>query len=261
MPGGDYTGIWCVQCDNAGTPARLVKQLHSKTEGMVLRCTGCQRTFPYAALLAQHPRMDQPTFVEKQPPGSLVVSIWIYPAVLEALRAKFPQNLATTLCDVMTSLADPDTVLIEGENARQFAALGIKRGREVLGLAREVVDLRVKLEEATVRERALAPIFAALGLAAAGQGNAAAAQTIAANSAPAPAPSADPAAATVPILINGQRNPSLPPVATFSGMAEAQDGSGLLIPVGAPVALAPLPTAPAAHASARPDFVTRHFGG
>lgn len=256
MPGGDYTGYWCVECDKPGrTPARLVKQLHGKTEGMVFRCVGCNRTFPYAALLAQHPRMDQPTFVEKQPPGSLVVSIWIYPAVLEALRQKFPQNLATTLCDVMTSLADPDTVLIEGENARQFAALGIKRGREVLGLAREVVDLRAKLEEATVREKALAPIFAALGLAAAGQGNAAAAQTIAANSAPAPAPSADPAAA---ILVNGQRNPSLPPVATFSGMAE-QDG--ILIPTGAAPPAPPPLTAPAAHPSTRPDFVTRHFGG
>lgn len=156
--------IYCPLCDRAGTPSRMVKmQGGHRTEGMAVKCANGLHTFSYAKLMSMQPRMDKPDFIEKQPPNTVTLTLWVYPEVLESLRQKFEHNLNTTMCSAVTALADPDTVLIEGEHAREMAALGIKRGREVLGLAREVKELRTKLERAELQMQVLEPILRALG--------------------------------------------------------------------------------------------------
>lgn len=239
-------GIYCPQCDRTNSPPSLLqRQMASKQEGMLMRCPACNRTYAYAALLALKPRMLQPEFVEKPPQGTVTIAVPIYPEVLEALKQKFPHNLITTLCALLTSVADPETVVIEGEHAREIAALGIRRGREVLALAKEVVDLRQQLAESKLREKILEPILRALG-----------------GVATAP-PSADPATSVFPQPAPGPIPP--PPQAQFAQLREDPAGTGLLVPAdgslsnlpAAPFSFAPGPAAPIP--SATPGFVTRNL--
>lgn len=170
-------GVWCPQCDRDQRPCRLVrKQGGTRQEGMVVACPQCHRQYNYAQLMraVPPPRMDPLPNQEKQPPGTSTISVWIYPEVLSALQSKFPQNLQTTLCSLLTAVADPDTVVIEGEYARQMAELGIKRGREVLSLAREVKDLREQVEAMKLERQTLQQFFGALGMAMPGMAQAAA---------------------------------------------------------------------------------------
>ena len=143
--------IWCPTCDRAGNPSRMVKTMGTRSEGMTVKCANGLHTFTYSRLMSLNPRMDKPEFVEKQPPNTVSINVWIYPEVLESLKQKFPSNLMTTLCSVLTALGDPDSVLIEGEHAREMATMGIRRGREVLGLAREVIELRKKVERLEIQ--------------------------------------------------------------------------------------------------------------
>src|SRR5579863_1028838 len=212
--------LWCPACDRAQAPSRMVRQLHSKQEGMVLRCAGMGHTYSYDRLMSLHPRMDKPDQPERQPPNTIVHQVWVYPEVLAALRNKFPQNLATTLCSCLTALADADTVLIEGEWAREMAALGIKRGREVLALAKEVKELRDKVKELQMKEDMLANFFRALGV------NLPQAAVMApAGVATVP----DPASSVAHALpVDAAGNPLQPPRAQFSSLVE--NASGLLVP-------------------------------
>ena len=103
-----FSGIWCPACDRAQTPSRLVRQMASKQEGMLMQCQSCKRTFSYSALMAMSPkpRMDKVEFVEKQPAGTQSVPLWLHPEVISALQQKFPSNLLTTLHSAVTALAD-----------------------------------------------------------------------------------------------------------------------------------------------------------
>lgn len=162
----NYTGIYCPACDLAQTPARVVRKLGgSRQEGMLVQCPQCQRVYNYSALMEKNPRMDQLPAMEQQPKGTVIQSIWVYPEVMEALRQKFPQNLQTTLCSLLTAVADKDTVVIEGEYAREMAGLGIKRGREVLALAKEIRELREQVTVMKLERQTLQQFFGALGMA------------------------------------------------------------------------------------------------
>jgi hypothetical protein len=197
---------------------------------MVVRCANQLHTYNYPTLMKMNPRMDKPDFIEKQPPNTVTLALWVYPEVLESLKQKFEHNLNTTLCSAITALADPDTVLIEGEHAREIASLGIKRGREVLGLAREVKELRTKLERAQIQMEALAPIFQAMG--------------INANAGAAPAEGA-----------NGQKQP---PRAQFENLVESD--TGLLMPASGRESTGNFSYAgPKPAASATPGFVTNNL--
>lgn len=242
-----FTGIWCPACDRAGSPARLVRQMSGKREGMLLQCPNGHQT-TYDAVMRLRPRMDKPDFTEKQPAGTIVLPLWIHPEVLEAFKRKFPANWQTTLCSAVTALADPDSVLIEGEAARDMAAIGVKRGREVLGLAREVKELREKLAAEQAQMATLRAFFGGMGLAMPQSANA---------PAPVPVPSGP------PTLVDGHRNPSLPPAARFQDLVD--DGSGMLVPAnGGPEPESPFTldtgidtgSPPAAPADGRPGFVT-----
>src|ERR1700690_4248843 len=158
-------GVWCPRCDKAGTPSRVVRQMAAKQEGMLVKCPTCGAVYNYQQLMSTHPRMDKVEFVEKQPAGTQSVPLWLHPEILTALQQKFPSNLLTTLHSAVTALADPDSVLIEGEYAREMASPGIRRGREVLGMAKELKELRDENAQLKLRENTLRAFFSGLGLA------------------------------------------------------------------------------------------------
>lgn len=239
-----FSGLFCPPCDRAGTPTQLVRQMASKQEGMLLKCPTCSRTFSYAVLTAPNnpnpPRKAKLEFVEKPPSGTQTLPLWLYPEVIEALRQKFPSNLLTTLSSAVTALADPDSVLIEGEWAREMAGLGIKRGREVLALAKEVKELRESVAAMRLREETLRQFFGSMGM-----------------MMPQPLASQPSSPAvdnqTAPVDANG--NPLSPPRAQFSQLRE--DG-GLLVDASGqePTTQFVYPQGTAPAADARPGFVT-----
>lgn len=201
----DILPIWCPACDKAGTPAKMVKEIHTRAEGMMVKCLGpSTHRYSYDRLMQLNPRKEQLPLVEKQPPNTVVINVWCYPEALEALKQKFPSNLMTTLCATLAALADPDVVLIEGEHAREMVQLGVKRGRDVLGLARQVKTLQTQLDEARIRERALEPLLKALG------GMAGVQQAT---------PQAEPTA-----TVDGHRNPDLPAPAALENLVESDEG-------------------------------------
>ena len=163
-------GIFCPACDRTGHESLMIKDTSTKAEGQVVRCLLNNHRFEYARLLALKPRMVKLALNEKQPGNTIVMQVWVYPEVQEALRQRYPQNLQTTLCALMTALADPDTVMIEGEHARALRDAGVTRGREIAGLGTVIQQLEQQVAEAAIREKALAPLMQMMSQAAAASG-------------------------------------------------------------------------------------------
>ncbi|MDE2103570.1 MAG: hypothetical protein KGL39_40395 [Patescibacteria group bacterium] len=243
-----YVGVFCPRCDRAGTPARVVRQMAAKQEGMLVKCNQCGAIYNYQQLMSTHPRMDKVDFVEKPPAGYVTIPLWLHPEVVEAWKRKFPSNWQTTLSSAMTALADPDAVLIEGEYAREMASIGIRRGREVLGLAKKVKDLEEEVAALRLREQTLRQFFSGLGLA----------MPQPANQPPSSAlPSADPV--LPPVGPDGRV--LTPPRAQFSSLQD--DGSGLLVPADGSEPVAPsqfsFPQGAAPAADVRPSFIVNNL--
>jgi hypothetical protein len=241
-----FTGIWCKRCDqsNPSQPSRLVRQMAGKQEGMLLKCPQCGYQSSYANVMASHPRMDKVDFVEKPSAGTKPYTIHLHPEVIEAWQRKFPSNPMTTLTAAVTALADPDSVLIEGDYAREMASLGIRRGREVLSMAKELKELRDEVAGLKLRESTLRAFFSGLGLAM----PQVASQPAVPTDLPAP-----------PVDANG--NVLTPPRAQFSQLRD--DGSGLLVPADGAEPIAPsqfsFPTGAAPAADVRPAFITSNL--
>jgi hypothetical protein len=221
----------------------------AKQEGMLVKCQGCGAIYNYQSLMASKPRMDKVEFVEKQPPGTQTVPLWLHPEVVAALQAKFPSNLLTTLHSAVTALADPDSVLIEGQYAREMAQIGVRKGREVLALAKEVKELRDEVAAMKLREQTLRQFFSGLGLAMPALASQSANQP--ANDLPAQLP------------VDERGNPLTPPRAQFSQLQD--DGSGLLVPADGtdqmqqPASQFTFPADAAPAADTRPAFVTTNL--
>jgi hypothetical protein len=246
-----FSGIFCPACDKANTPTQLVRQMAAKQEGMLLKCPACSRTYSYAQLMSptnpSPPRKVKLEFTEKQPAGFLTLPLWLHPDAAEALRQKFPSNLLTTLSSAVTSLADPDSVLIEGPYAREMAAIGVKTGRQVLGMAKELKELREQVAAAKLREDTLRQFFSGMGLAMP--------QPVSQPGQPA-SPSA-PSADNLAPPLDAAGNVLAPPHARFAELRD--DGSGLLVPADGAEQAGPsqftFPTGAAPTADGRPGFV------
>lgn len=130
---------------------------------MMIRCQLGGHRYNYSNFLAQKPRMVKLALNEKQPLKTIALTVWVYPEVLEVLRQRYPQNLLTTLCAILTAVADPDTVMIEGEHGRALKEAGVLKGRDIVGLGAEVKRLHEEVEQLKIREKALAPMFQMFG--------------------------------------------------------------------------------------------------
>jgi hypothetical protein len=241
-------GIFCPRCDKAGTPSRLVRQMAAKQEGMLVRCPACSAVYNYQSLMATHPRMDKPDFVEKQPAGTQSIPLWLHPEVILALQKKWP-NYLTTLHSAVTALADPDSVLIEGLHAREMAAIGVKTGRQVLGMAKRLKELEEEVAGLKLRENTLRQFFSSMGMAMPQVAQPAATTNQPVNEMP----------SQPPMDANG--NLLTPPRAQFSQLQD--DGSGLLVPSDGqpaePASQFSFPSGAAPVADTRPAFVTSNL--
>lgn len=209
MPGGDLLPIFCPACDKMGQSSKMLKVMHSAGEGMRVKCTAGLHMYSYERLMQLNPRKEQLVLNEKMPPSCIIQQVWVHPEAWQMLQKRFPQTLMTTLCATLTALADPDTVMVEGQYAREMRELGVERGRDVLGLAKRVKEQGAELEEMRIRERALAPLLKALGGATGVQ----------------QATSQQEPTATV----DGHRNPELPNLGQQEELIEDPE-TGLLVP-------------------------------
>src|SRR5271167_10679 len=124
-------GIYCPYCDQqaarGGTQmdSMMLRDTIGGVNGeMVLKCHMAGHKLDYQRLLSMNPRKQKLIINEKQPQGTTVIGVWIYPEAMARLRDRFPSNLMTTLCSLMTALADGDTTIVEGEFVREMAQLG-----------------------------------------------------------------------------------------------------------------------------------------
>ena len=151
------TDIYCPACDRQHLDSLMI------SEPLGYRCQMQSHRYEYQRLMALKPRMKPYNFVEKQPASTVLQQVWVHPEAWTRLHEKYPTNLMTTICSLLTSLADGDTMIIEGEHVREMQALGVTRGRDMVGLAATNQTLSTELEAARIREKALEPLFRALG--------------------------------------------------------------------------------------------------
>lgn len=151
------TDIFCPACDRQGIESPMI------SEQTGYRCQVQSHRYEYMKLMSLKPRMRAYNFVEKQPTSTIVQQVWVHPEAWQALQQKYPQNLMTTICSLLTALADGDSMILEGEHVRQMAALGITKGRDIVGLAQTNIDMQKELAELRIREKALEPIMRTLG--------------------------------------------------------------------------------------------------
>lgn len=242
MPGGDLLPFYCIACDRQGISAKMLKVMHSSGEGMRVKCTAQGHMYEYGKFMSMNPRKEQLALTEKMPPSCIVQQIWVHPEAWAMLLKRFPQTLMTTLCATITALADPDTVMVEGQYAREMRELGVERGRDVLGLARRVKELNAECEEMRIREKALAPLLKALG---------------GSNGLQQATPQQEPSA-----TVNGHRNPELPNAVQMEELVEDPE-TGLLVPANEFAGTTPqrqvptLPPLPGSTNEGRPSFVRR----
>lgn len=159
-------GIFCPLCDQqaqrGGTQidSMMLRDTIGGVNGeMVVKCHLQGHKIPYDRLLAMNPRKQKLIVNEKQPQGTSTMAVWIHPEALQRLRERFPSNLMTTMCSLMTALADGDTTIIEGEYVREITQLGISvtKGRDFAGMAQELVSLRRTVEELQAKVRSRQP--------------------------------------------------------------------------------------------------------
>lgn len=162
--------IYCPACDRQNiTESMFTKDTTTKTDGMVVKCTMMGHRFEYDKLMKLNPRKVKLQLFEKQPGNTTTIGVWIYPEALAVLQQRFPDNLNTTLCSFMTAVADPDTLIIEGQEARQLRESGVVKGRDIHGLAEVVGQLQTENAELKMQLKVLEPILKMLGVAAGGQ--------------------------------------------------------------------------------------------
>src|ERR1700691_821822 len=97
------SGIFCPACDRCGVESELIVELRHH------KCIYNHQYPNYQSLMAMKPRMRPLVVTEKQPQGTVIMQVWVFPEVQQALSTRFPSNLMTTLCSLMTALADGDT--------------------------------------------------------------------------------------------------------------------------------------------------------
>src|SRR5882762_11794797 len=108
-------------------------------------------------------------------PNTIAQPMWIYPSDLATLQSKFPVNLQTTLCALFHALVDDDTVLLEGQYARELADLSkelnmtITKGRDIVGLAKAYIEVKKSLDEARMQQKVLEPVLKLIGALGGGQ--------------------------------------------------------------------------------------------
>jgi hypothetical protein len=156
--------IFCPICDQSGMESLMQKVRHTASPDgqMTVRCARGHE-YDYQRLLELKPRMQKLQLTEKQPVNTVAQQFWVYPEVLSALQRRFPQNFMTTICAALTALADPDTVMIEGEHARALRATGVARGRDIVGLAAENARLTTQVNELKIQMKVLEPFLKAIG--------------------------------------------------------------------------------------------------
>jgi hypothetical protein len=241
VPGGDVLPLYCVACDKVGVSSRMMKVMHSRGEGMQVKCMAAGHQYNYERFMSLNPRKEQLMLTEKMPPSCVIQQVWVHPEAWAMLQKRFPQTLMTTLCATLTALADPDTVMVEGNYAREMRTLGVERGRDVLGLAKRVKELEAETEEMKIRERALAPFLKMLAQAGGTAQN-----------------PVEPTA-----TVNGHRNPELPAENMQEELVEDPE-TGLLVPArefASPQtqqrSTVELPALPGSVNEPRPSFVRR----
>lgn len=151
------TDIYCPACDRQHLDSLMI------SEQLGYRCQLQSHRYEYQRLMSLKPRMKEFIVVEKQPGGTVVQPMWVHPEAWARLQEKYRSNLMTTICSLLTSLADGDTMVIEGEHVRELASLGITKGRELMGLASANISMSNEIKEARFQLRALEPILKALG--------------------------------------------------------------------------------------------------
>ncbi len=232
MPGGDVLPLYCLACDKMGISSKMVKVMHSRGEGMQIKCMAQGHQYNYETFMRLNPRKEQLVLNEKMPPSCIIQQVWVHPEAWAMLQKRFPQTLMTTLCATLTALADPDTVMVEGQYAREMRDQGVERGRDVLGLAKRVKELDKENEELRIVQRALAPILKGLSVV---------------NN------QAEPSA-----TVDGHRNPELPNMSAQEELVENEEG--LLVPASQFAQARTLPQNPPMAGSVnevRPPFVRR----
>lgn len=155
--------VYCPACERQNIESLFVKDVSTKAEGMVVRCLAQSHRFDYSKLMALNPRKVQLPLHEKQPGNTTTIGVWIYPEALAVLQQRFPANLNTTLCSFLTAVADPDTIVIEGEHARALRDSGVSKGRDIMGLAEVVKQLEAEVAESRVQLKVLEPFLKMMG--------------------------------------------------------------------------------------------------
>lgn len=155
--------VYCPACERQNIESLFVKDVSTKAEGMVVRCIAQSHRFDYAKLMALNPRKVQLQLHEKQPGNTTTIGVWIYPEALAVLQQRFPANLNTTLCSFLTAVADPDTIVIEGEHARALRDSGVSKGRDIMGLAEVVKQLETEVAESRMQLKVLEPFLKMMG--------------------------------------------------------------------------------------------------
>lgn len=154
------SGILCPLCDRMQilNSEMFQSETGGRNEGRIYFCSQNHR-LEYTKLMAMQPRMRQLQITEKQPVGTVVEQVWMYPEVRQRLSDRFPSNLRTTLCAIMSSLADEDTILVRGEVTRELRSLGVHKDSDIAGLAKANRDMAAQLDTASAQQKALEPMM------------------------------------------------------------------------------------------------------
>lgn len=147
-------GIFCKLCEQMGDSNSLLYRDSGGVTGQGMRVK-CARGHSVDYQQISGWRKQTLPLIEKQPVGSIAQPVWMMPEVISALQSKYPQNFMTTLCSLMTALADGDTIILEGQHVREMRQLQagnpdahlIEKGRDVVGMARENSSLRTAVNE------------------------------------------------------------------------------------------------------------------
>lgn len=145
----DRAMMYCPTCrDLAGytnNPVLTVIELMRDMD--MIRCANGHTFHDYNALMAMNPTKIRLAPQDIRQPGDVKVDFWIDGDILKRFQARFPHQQNSTVQSILSLYCmGEDPVIIDGVQAKELRALGIKNGQEIIAELSVKSELQAEIE-------------------------------------------------------------------------------------------------------------------
>lgn len=152
--------MYCPQCRNLSAitqnpTLQKVELFTEMPETDTFRCNNGHAFNDYLALMAMSPELVKLVPMEKPQANQVKAEFWIDQNVLDTFRNRYPNQQSSTVESILSMYLYGEVIIIDGNQAKQMKAFGIKNGAEVIASIELTRSLEGELQTAKETEKLL----------------------------------------------------------------------------------------------------------